>query len=243
MYAENTYPYAPESVADSPATARARFLRNTYLHLGAAILLFVGIEAVLISSGAGLSIVNTMFASKVAWIGLMIAFIAGGYAAQYMARSNMPVPVQYLGLIGYVVLEAAIFLPILVISETFPEYAGKQLALQAGICTLLVFGALTFTVVATGADFSFLRPFLVVASFAALGLIIASVFLGFSLGLVFTVIMLVLAAAYILYDTSNVMHHYGPGQHVGAALALFASVALMFYYMIRLFMSLSNSRN
>jgi FtsH-binding integral membrane protein len=35
------------------------------------------------------------------------------------------------------------------------------------------------------------------------------------------------------------MQHYRTTQHVAAALALFASVALLFWYMIRLFMELS----
>ena len=38
-----------------------------------------------------------------------------------------------------------------------------------------------------------------------------------------------MAAGYILYDTSNVLHHYRTDQHVAASLALFASVALLFY--------------
>ncbi|MEM6329409.1 MAG: permease, partial [Planctomycetota bacterium] len=39
------------------------------------------------------------------------------------------------------------------------------------------------------------------------------------------------------YDTSNVMHHYQPGQHVAASLSLFASVALLFWYVVRLLMA------
>ncbi|MDF1701983.1 MAG: permease, partial [Planctomycetota bacterium] len=46
-----------------------------------------------------------------------------------------------------------------------------------------------------------------------------------------------LAGGYILYDTSNVLHHYPKSRYVGAALALFSSVALMFWYVISLFLS------
>jgi FtsH-binding integral membrane protein len=49
--------------------------------------------------------------------------------------------------------------------------------------------------------------------------------------------MIVLASGYILYDTSNVLHRYRTDQHVAAALALFASVAILFWYVLRLFMS------
>jgi len=51
--------------------------------------------------------------------------------------------------------------------------------------------------------------------------------------------MVGLASASILYDTSNVLRHYSEDSHVAAALELFASVALMFWYVLQLFMSLN----
>ena len=73
-----------------------------------------------------------------------------------------------------------------------------------------------------------------------MALIAISIFFGMHLGVWFTVAMIAFAAGYILYDTSNVMHHYQPNQHVAASLALFASVALMFWYVLQLFMSFSD---
>jgi FtsH-binding integral membrane protein len=49
--------------------------------------------------------------------------------------------------------------------------------------------------------------------------------------------MVALAGASILYDTSNVLHHYPEDRYVGAALQLFASVAMMLWYVLRLLMS------
>ena len=60
---------------------------------------------------------------------------------------------------------------------------------------------------------------------------------GFSLGLVFCAAMVALAAGFIIYDTSNIIHRYGTNEHVAASLALFASVALLFYYILRIFMA------
>lgn len=230
------------SAMDAPENVRGAFIRKTYLTLFGAILAFALITGALVASGVAEQFVKSVFVSRGAMLGLMVAFIVGGMAAQAMARSRTSPAVQWAGLILYTLLEVVIFLPLLVISETMPQYAGKNLALQAGLCTLLVFGALTFTVVASGKDFSFLRPFLVVLSFAALGLVLASMLLGFSLGLLFVVGMLLLSAGYILYDTSNVLRHYPPGSHVAGALELFASVTLMFYYMLMLFLNQNNSR-
>ncbi|QDU22499.1 Bax inhibitor-1/YccA family protein [Urbifossiella limnaea] len=223
------------SVASRPVSERAAFIKRTYLHLGGAVLAFVAIEAALISSGVALEIVQTVFVGRVAWIGLMVLFIGGGYVAQYMARSGQSVGVQYAGLSLYVLLEVLIFLPILTITQLVPAYANVPM--QAGMVTLLVCGGLTAGVFLSGKDFSWMGPIIGVASMLALGLVIAAVVFGFNLGLIFSVAMVGLAAAAIIYQTSNVMHHYGPREHVAASLALFASVATMFYYVLRIFMA------
>jgi FtsH-binding integral membrane protein len=111
--------------------------------------------------------------------------------------------------------------------------------MNAALLTGVIFFALTGAVFVTGADFSFLRTGLIVAGFAALGVILCSALFGFNLGIIFIAAMLVFAAGYILYDTSNVLHHYQVGQYVAASLALFASVILMFWYVLQLLMSLN----
>ena len=71
----------------------------------------------------------------------------------------------------------------------------------------------------------------------ALVAIVAGVIFGFNLGTWFSVGMVGLAGAAILYDTSNIIRRFPEDKHVGAALQLFASVALMFWYVLSLFLS------
>jgi FtsH-binding integral membrane protein len=71
----------------------------------------------------------------------------------------------------------------------------------------------------------------------AIALMVAGALFGLELGVWFSIAMVAFAGAAILYDTSNVLHHYPADRHVGAALELFASVALLFWYILRLFMS------
>jgi FtsH-binding integral membrane protein len=103
--------------------------------------------------------------------------------------------------------------------------------------TLVLFGGLTLAVFVTRKDFSFMRTLLVFGSFAAFGFILIAALFHFQIGAVFLYAMVALACGYILYDTSNVLHHYRIGQHVAASLALFASVALLFWYVIQIFLS------
>ncbi|AMV23695.1 Inhibitor of apoptosis-promoting Bax1 [Gemmata sp. SH-PL17] len=234
--------YHGEIVASAPPSARVAFIRRTYAHLAGAVLAFVGIEALLLTSGLGMDLVRTLFmgGGKGAWIGLMVLFVVGGIGAQMMARSRQSVGMQYAGLTLYVLLEVIIFLPILIVATQAPQYAGKDLPLQAGIVTLAAFGGLTVAVFTSGKDFSFLGPILWVGALLGTGLVIAAVIGGVSLGLGFAALMVALACGFIIYDTSNIMHHYSTDQHVSAALQLFASVALLFWYVLRIFMSVSN---
>ena len=139
---------------------------------------------------------------------------------------------QYAGLSLYVAAQAVIFVPLLYVAT---HYSDPVVIPQAGILTLCLFAGLTSVVFFTGKDFSFLAPILMIGSFLALGFILCAMFIpgafaGF--GLWFALAMVVLAAGAILYDTSNIMLHYRTDQHVAASLSLFASVAMLFYYVL-----------
>ncbi len=138
----------------------------------------------------------------------------------------------YMGLGLYVVAEALIFVPLM--SAVVRFGGGSDAILKAGWMTAIVFFGLTAAVMFSKKDFSFLRGILTVAGFASLGLIVTSILLGFSLGTLYAAGMVVFAAGAILYETSNIMNHYRPGQHVAASLALFSSVALLFFYVLRI---------
>ena len=51
-----------------------------------------------------------------------------------------------------------------------------------------------------------------------------------------------LACGFILYDTSNVIHRFRTDQHVAAALELFASLAYLFYHVLRILILLAGDR-
>jgi hypothetical protein len=71
-----------------------------------------------------------------------------------------------------------------------------------------------------------------VGGIAAMLTIVGAIIFGFSLGVFFAGLMIMLAASMLLYQTSAAMHKWRTDQHVAAALGLFASVMLMFYYVV-----------
>ena len=230
-----TNPYAVGMVSDSPESARAEFIRQTYFHLAGAIALFAILEGLFLNMGWGVAALRLLGTGRFSWLIVLGAFTGVSWLAEKWATNGSSKGMQYAGLALYTVAEAVIFLPMITVAILMTGDAS--LVIQAGmITTAMVLGisAVAFT---TKKDFSFMGGILKIGGFVALGLIVASFILPISLGLWFSGLMVVFASGSILYNTSNLIHRYQPGQQVAAALSLFASVALLFWYVLRILMS------
>jgi len=231
--------YHRDTVASAPVSERVAFIRRTYAHLGAAVLVFVGLTAALIATGMAEPIVRDVFLGHpYAWLGLMAVFIGGTLAAHFMAQGRRSVATQYAGLAIYVLLYTLLFLPILTIASD-PRYGigHPRLPLQAGIVTLAAFGGLTAAAFVSRKDFSFLGSILMVAVFLALGVIVAAVAVGFTPALGFVALAVALFAGFIVFYTSRIIHRYRIEDHVAASMTLLGSFALLFYSILGLFLT------
>jgi hypothetical protein len=225
------------SVSQALPESRAAFIRKTYLHVALAVGLFVLAEVLLWGSPIHQKILELVSSSQYAWLGVLAAFMLIGWLARSLAANVRSQGMQYLGLALYVVAQAIIFLPLITLALiAAPE---GTLLKQALVVTGFLFTGLTAVVLFTRRDFSFLRTGLMVGGFVALGLIIAGSVFGFNLGLAFSGGMILLASGAILYDTSKVLHHYPEDAHVGAALEIFASIALLFWYVLQFIISMN----
>jgi FtsH-binding integral membrane protein len=235
------YEMAPLAI-ETDRSERAAFIRRTYAHLAGAILAFILLELAFFNIAVPALGLEPLLVGYLHSFGLqlivMLAFIGVGYLARYWAMNGSSQEMQYAGLSLFVVAEAVIFVPILYIGAHF---GGPTIFAQAGILTMSLFAGLTVTVFLTRKDFSFLGPILAIASFIMLGVVLCGFFFGgFTLGLGFSVIGVILAAGFILYDTSNIMLHFRTDQHVAAALDLFASVAYLFFHILRILLLTRN---
>ncbi|MBP2833671.1 US12 family protein [Aquimarina sp. U1-2] len=217
---------------------RVAFYKKTYTHLAMAVLLFVVVEWIFFQSE---TVVNFAFSMTQGWRWLLMlgGFMLATTYAEKMAHRTHNINQQYLGLLLYVVAEAFIFIPLIGIAMMIAENGGANILNQAAILTLALFTGLSAIVLLTKKDFSFLRSILTIGFFIALGLIVAGLLFGFNLGLWFSVGMVVLASGSILYQTSNMVHKYAEDQYVGASLGLFASLMLLFWYILSILSRLS----
>lgn len=224
--------FTNQLVAMSTEEQKASFYRKTYIHVALAILAFIFVEtALLIVVPAEL--IMGMVSQKYVWLLIIGGFwLASMLAEKWTMASSRSM--QYAGLGFYVLLEAIIFLPLIYIAVAYTD--GKVI-LQAGLITFMLFLGLTGVALTSKRDFSFLRSFIVIGGFISLGLIIAGWIFQFNLGLWFSAGMVFLAGASILYQTNQLKNTYTTEQYVGASLQLFASVMLLFWYVLRILMS------
>jgi FtsH-binding integral membrane protein len=233
-YEMEYHPFA----AQAGASERATFIRKTYAHLAGAILAFTGLEALLLNTVDQTTVLNLFVrGGNFGWLVIMFAFMAAGWIARTFAYQRTSQGMQYFGLGLYVVTWAVMFLPLLIIAT---KYFDANVIPTAGILALSVFGGLTVAVLTTKKDFSFLGPILSIGSMIALGVIVAACILpgGFSLGTFFCFAMVALMSGYTLFYTSRILLQYHTDQYVGAALELFACVAMLFWYILQILMSL-----
>ncbi len=232
---DTTYQQAPQGymAADALPAERASFIRKAYAHLAIAIGAFAVLVGILVNTPTAEAVAIRMTGGY-SWLVVLVAFMGVSWLAQSMARSDTSKALQYAGLLLFIVAESIIFLPLLYVA-TYYSGGGYETIAKAGVVTLGLFLGLSSVVLVTRKDFSFLGPILGIGFFVALGFIVSGIVFGFSLGNVFAFAMVAFAGGAILYETSNMLHHYRTDQHVAASLGLFASVALLFWYILQIF--------
>jgi len=219
-------------VSEASVEDRSTFIWRTYAHVAMGILAFAAIEGYLFTSGAAEQIMAAMPNN---WLLVLGAFILVSWGATYVAHRAQSTMAQYAAYAALIVAEAIIFVPLLMMAMM--KTGDTSIIESAGGVTLLGSVGLVATAMITRKDFSFLRGMMIWGGILALVAIVSAVIFGFELGTWFSVAMIGFAGAAVLYDTSNIMHHYPADKHVAAAMNLFASIAMMFWYILRLFIS------
>jgi len=214
---------------------RVAFYKKTYAHVAGGVLVFILFEWLLLQSDMIIEFALSMTQGW-RWLIMLGGFMFITNYAEGMALKTADKNKQYLAYGLYILAEAFIFVPLIYIAAYYME-SGPELLNQAAIVTLALFTGLSAVVFVTKKDFSFLKTGLTIGFFIAIGLIIAGALFGFNLGLWFSVGMCLLAGGSILYQTSNLIHKYSEDEYIPASLGLFASLMLLFWYVLQIFMS------
>ncbi|MEM7339685.1 MAG: Bax inhibitor-1 family protein [Actinomycetota bacterium] len=232
------YPQAGMTpVIHADEETRGAFMIRVYQHLALAVAAFIAFEAILFVTGIAEAFYNFLVGTGgIAWLLILGGFMIVNAIASRSAHNLENPNAQYAGLFLLAAAEAVIFAPFLYLA--FSLEGGTTTVGMAAVITAVGFAALSVVALTTRKDLSFLRPIVMWGFIIALGLIVASLIFGFQLGIIFTVAMIGLAGASILYQTQQIVREYPAWAHVGAAVSLFASVMLLFWYVLRLVMEL-----
>ncbi len=230
-----TLPYGNTPAIHAPETDRATFVGLVYKHIAAAVAAFIAFEAILFVTGIAEAMQDFFFSGGgVRWLLLMGGvMVAQSFAAAASADLANP-PRQYLGLFGSAFAQALIFAPFL--SFVFDTQGGSGTVAQAAVLTAVAFAMLTGIGMFTSKDLSFLRPIVMWGFGLALVAIVGAFIFNFDLGLWFSLAMIGLSGASILFQTQGVVKRYPIGSHVAAAVGLFNSLMTMFWYVLRALM-------
>jgi FtsH-binding integral membrane protein len=227
--AESAVPYVAP-VVEHTADVRVQFMRRVYAHLMGAIAAFVLIELFLFSSGLAYAITDFVLNSGVNWLLILGGFVLISWLSSSVAHRATSPAAQYTAYTALIAAESLIFVPLLVIASV---QAPGAIA-RAGMLSIVGFTGLSVIALTSSRDFSRLGAILKWIGLVALLAIVGAVVFGFELGTWFSVAMIGFAGALILFDTSKVLRSYPPDRAVAASMELFASLALLFWYVLRL---------
>lgn len=222
-----------------PEQDRAAFVIRVYQHVLGAVGAFVAIESLFFVTGIAEGLYNFFSGTGAAWLLMLGAFMVGQWFVSN-AVSDLSNPArQYLGLLGSAAIYAVLFAPFLFYVYKVQDAGGTIAA--AAVITAIGFAVLSVVAFTTRKDLSFLRPMIMWGFGGALLLIVAAVLFGWNLGVWFSVGMIVLSGAAILYQTQTIIRQFPGTAYVAAAVQLFGSLMTMFWYVLRLLTQLNRN--
>jgi uncharacterized protein len=225
-YGNTTVPVGLQS-----AEVRTAFMGRVYARLVVGVVAFVLLETFLFTSGLALAITEFVFSTS--WLLILGGFMVVSWLANSVALRAASPGSQWGGYLLLVAANALIFAPMLVIAE-FQVPGTVAAAGQYAVGGFIILSVIAHR---SARDFTWLGASLRWFGVLALVAIVLAVLTGAALGTWFSLAMIGFAGAAILYETQVILRETPPGRETVAAMALFSSLALLFWYVLRLLMS------
>ncbi|MFP4148221.1 MAG: Bax inhibitor-1 family protein [Nitriliruptoraceae bacterium] len=215
-------------IAQAPPEARTQYMTRVYVRLLVGLAGFVLGSMALFVTGLAYSIAS--FVLGVNWLLILGGFMLVSWMSATLLARAETTAAQYAAYAAIVTANVVLFATPLVIAQEFAPEGTITLAAQLSV---VAFIALSVIAIRTAKDFSFLRGILLFGGVLALLAIVASTLFGVGLGIWFAVAMIGYAGAAILYDTQKVYRTYPLGTETAAAVRLFSSLTLLFWYVLQ----------
>lgn len=189
-----------------------KVLRQTYMLLGMTLAFSATMTAVAVSVGA----------TPINWIVSMVVMFGLLFAVQAKRNSAMALPLvfAFTGWMGWSLGPMVAFV--------LGSAGGMGILFNATAGTAITFFALSAYAITSGRDFTFMRGFLMTGLIVCLLAIVASFFFQVpGLQLAISGALILLAAGFILFDTSNIVRG-GETNYVMATVSLYINIYMLF---------------
>ena len=189
-----------------------KVLRQTYMLLGMTLAFSATMTAVAVSIGA----------TPINWIVSMVVMFGLLFAVQAKRNSAMALPLvfAFTGWMGWSLGPMVAFV--------LGSAGGMGILFNATAGTAITFFALSAYAITSGRDFTFMRGFLMTGLIVCLLAIVAGFFFQVpGLQLAISGALILLAAGFILFDTSNIVRG-GETNYVMATVSLYINIYMLF---------------
>ena len=189
-----------------------KVLRQTYMLLGMTLAFSATMTAVAVSIGA----------TPINWIVSMVVMFGLLFAVQAKRNSAMALPLvfAFTGWMGWSLGPMVAFV--------LGSAGGMGILFNATAGTAITFFALSAYAITSGRDFTFMRGFLMTGLIVCLLAIVAGFFFQVpGLQLAISGALILLAAGFILFDTSNIVRG-GENNYVMATVSLYINIYMLF---------------
>ena len=227
-----------KTVFDASAVVRAGFIRKVYSILSLQLLLTTAMGATFMfvqpAQQFALSSPGVLTTSYMLPFGFLIALHC------YKGRH----PLNMWLLFGFTLCMSY---TVGVVCAVYQATGQGIIVLQALVLTAAVFLSLTTYVHVTKKDFSWLggalfAGLMILIVWSFMSMLFSSTFGGVN-HTVFALIGALLFCGFILYDTSNLLHLYGPDDYVEASIALYLDIVNLFLYLLELLRAMQGGDN
>ena len=209
---------------------RMGFIRKTYSHLLVELLGVGAVTALTINTPSLMSLANSLFGSGI-WLFFGV-FMGLSWITRAMLAGEKPIGTQYFAAGLWVVMLGFLCAPLVaMVAET----RGWDPVLQAFVLTSVIFTGLTAYVFFTKKDFSFMGGALNVVGWGIVGFLIIGSLWGYNFGSWMSLLIAILFGGWILYDTSQILHHRHVKQYVSASVDLLTDFVFLFINILSLF--------
>ena len=210
---------------------RMGFIRKTYAHLAGELV------GVFVMAWMTLKIPVLRGIAEALWTNMLVylaLFFGVAFVSRKLLEGNRAVSTQYAGAGLWVFFLGLLVAPLALIAEA--RFGSLAVLGEAFILTSCVFGGLTAYVFLSKKDFSFIGGALSMITMIVFGISLIGAFMG-GLPSIWSLVWVVLLGGWVLYDTSNILHHRRVDQYVAASVDLLVDFVFMFIHIAMLLMN------